>query len=115
MNVKSWSFYTDASWSPEGDYSRQAVVIYYGNDLVAWQSQCTRLVALSRAEAELIASVWGNRLALQLSEMILENPTCVTYCDNVAVAQLLQQLAASKTRTRHLSIACCLASPSCSF
>ena len=45
---------------------------------VAWQSQRHSLVALSSAEAELIASVWGNRLALslygQLMEMILDKP-----------------------------------------
>ena len=54
-----------------------------------------------------MASVSGHRLALslygQLNEMILEKPTYVTYCDNVAVVQL-SQLAASKTRTRHLSM-----------
>ena len=59
---------------PEGDYSHQAVAIYLGTNLVAWQSQRQSLVALSSAEAELIASVWGSRLALslcgQLNEMI---------------------------------------------
>ena len=98
---------TDASWSPEGDYSHQAVAINYDTNLVAWQSQRQSLVALSSAEAELIASVWGNRLALslygQLMEMILDKPTYITYCDNAAVVQLTQQLSASKTRTRHLS------------
>ena len=103
-----WHCYTDASWSPEGDYSHQAVAIYYDTNLVAWQSQRQSLVALSSAEAELIASVWGNRLALslygQLMEMILAKPTYITYCDNAAVVQLTQQLSASKTRTRHLSM-----------
>ena len=92
LRAKSWSCYTDASWSPEGDYSHQAVVIHYGNNLVAWQSQRQSLVALSSAEAELIASVWGNLLALspygQLNAMILEKPAYVTYCDNAAIAQL---------------------------
>ena len=54
------------------------------------------LVALWSAEAELIASVWGNRLALslygQLKEMILSKPPHITYCDNSAVGQLTQQL-----------------------
>ena len=63
---RKWHCYTDASWSPEGDYSHQAVAIYYDTNLVAWQSQRQSLVALSSAEAELIASVWGNRLALSL-------------------------------------------------
>ena len=63
---QSWSCYTDASWSPEGDYSHQAAVIYYGNNLVAGQSQRQGLVALSSAEAELIASVWGIRLTLSI-------------------------------------------------
>ena len=31
------------------------------------RSQCQSLVDLSNAEAELTASVWGNRLALSLS------------------------------------------------
>ena len=85
---RKWHCYTDASWSPEGDYSHQAVAIYYDTNLVAWQSQRQFLVALSSAEAELIASVWGNRLALslygQLMEMILDKPTYITYCDNAA-------------------------------
>ena len=34
-----WHCYTDASWAPEGDYSHQAVAIYLGTNLVAWQSQ----------------------------------------------------------------------------
>ena len=105
---RKWHCYTDASWSPEGDYSHQAVAIYYDTNLVAWQSQRQSLVALSSAEAELIAFVWGNRLALslygQLMEMILDKPTYITYCDNAAVVQLTQQLSASKTRTRHLSM-----------
>ena len=62
----------------------------------------------SSAEAELIASVWGNTLALclyeQLMEMILDKPTYITYCDSAAVVQLTQQLSASKTRARHLSM-----------
>ena len=49
-----WHCYTDASWAPEGDHSHQAVAIYLG--FVAWQSQRQSLVALSSAEAELIAS-----------------------------------------------------------
>ena len=108
ISDRKWHCYTDASWSPEGDYSHQAVAIYYDTNLVAWQSQRQSLVALSSAEAELIASVWGNRLALslygQLMEMILDKPTYITYCDNAAVVQLTQQLSASKTRTRHLSM-----------
>ena len=100
--------YTDASWAPEGDYSHQTVAIYLGSNLVAWQSQRQSLVALSSAEAELIASVWGNRLTLslygRLSEIILSKPSYITYCDSSAVVQLTQQLSAGKTRARHLSI-----------
>ena len=104
-----WHYYTDASWAPEGETCHQAVAIYLGSkNLVAWQSQTQSLVALSSAEAELIASVWENRLALslygQLNEMILSKPPYITYCDNSAVVQLTQQLSASKTRTRHLSM-----------
>ena len=58
--------YTDARWAPEGDYSHQAVAIYLGSNLVAWQSQRQSPVAPSIAQAELIASVWRKRLALSL-------------------------------------------------
>ena len=92
----------------KGDYSHQAVAIYLGSNLVAWQSQRQSLIALSSAEAELIASVWGNQLALslygQLNEMLLSKPPYITYCDNSAVVQLAEQLSASETRTRHLSM-----------
>ena len=55
-----WHCYRDASWALEGDCSHQAVaMIYLGSTLVPWQSQRQSLVALSSAEAELIASVWG--------------------------------------------------------
>ena len=97
--------YTDASWAPEGDYSHQAVAVYVGTNLGAWQSQRQSLVALSSAEAELIAPVWGDRLALslygQLKEVILAKPTYITYCYNAAVVQLTLQLSASKTRSTH--------------
>ena len=36
--------------------------------------------------------------------MILSKPPYITYCDKSAVVQLTQQLSASKTRTRHLSM-----------
>ena len=69
--------------APEGDYSHQAVAIYLGSNLVAWQSQRQSRVAPSSAEAELIASVWANRLALslygQLDETILSKPPYITY------------------------------------
>ena len=103
-----WHCYTDASWAPEGDYGHQAVAIYLGSHLVAWQSQRQSLVTFSSAEAELIASIWGNRLALslygKLNEMIVCKPPCKTYYDNSAVLQLTQQLSASQTRTRQLSM-----------
>ena len=48
------------------------------------------------------------RLALslygQLNEMILSKHPYITYCDKSAVVQPTQQLSASKTRTRHLSM-----------
>ena len=46
-----WHCYTRASWAPEGEYRHQAVAIYLGTNLVAWQSQRQSLVALSRAGA----------------------------------------------------------------
>ena len=104
----SWDCYADASWSPEGDYSHQTVALRYGTNLIAWQSQRQSLVSLSSAEAELIAAVWGNRLGLswyrKLQEMTLTRPAYTIQCDNATVAQLSQQLSASKTRTRHVNV-----------
>ena len=36
--------------------------------------------------------------------MILEKPAYTTYCDNAVVVELSQELAASETRPRHLSL-----------
>ena len=66
------------------------------------------LSLLHRVQKPNLLHLFGNRLALslygQLMEMILAKPTYITYCDNAAVVQLTQQLSASKTRTRHLSM-----------
>ena len=70
----------------------QAVVLYYGANLVPWPSQCQCLVALPSAEAELIAASDDLR------------PAHTTFSDNVAVVQLSQQPSASKARTRRLSM-----------
>ena len=93
--------------------SCQAAVIYYDDNLVAWQFQHQSLVALSSAEAELMASVWSDCLGLsmygQLNGMIIEKPAYVAYCDNAALVQLSQQLAASNSRRRRVSMrAACL-------
>ena len=102
VTYRKWHCYTDASWSPEGDYSHQAVAILTRIWLLG--NLKDSLLLLSRVRKR----NWGNRLALslygQLMEMILDKPTYITYCDNAAVVQLTQQLSASKTRTRHLSM-----------
>ena len=80
-------------------------------DMKEWIPNWLLLVAHQKYESNMngiIASVWGNRLALslygQLNEMILSKPPYIPYCDNSAVVQLTQELSASKTRTRHLSM-----------
>ena len=39
-----WHCYTDASWAPEGDCSHQAVAVYLGTNLIAWQSRDSLLL-----------------------------------------------------------------------
>eukprot|EP00971_Amphidinium_carterae_P013740 270650-Amphidinium_carterae.2 len=72
------------------------------------QLQRQSLIALSSAEAELIACVSGAQLGLslrmQLEEMTQKKIDLVLYCDNAAVTQLVSHLNASSTRTRHLSM-----------
>eukprot|EP00971_Amphidinium_carterae_P333691 6468545-Amphidinium_carterae.1 len=51
----SLEVYTDASWSPTGEKSHSGLCVYYRGNLVAWNSKRQSLVALSSAEAELIA------------------------------------------------------------
>ena len=100
---RKWHCYTDASWSPEGDYSHQAVAIFYDPNLVAWQSQRQSLVALSSAEAEHIASVWGNRLALSLyGQLILISPRT----SRTATMLLLFNLRNSYQRARLEPVTC---------
>ena len=81
IHTSSWSCYTDASWSPEGDYSHQAIVLYCGANLVAWQTQRQSLVAISNQKSSFtnnlpisksfvwrvaIVSFWNAKNALRL-------------------------------------------------
>ena len=56
-------------------------LLYLGSNLIAWQSQRHSLVVLSSGEAEFIANIWGNKLALSLyghlNEMILSKPPAI--------------------------------------
>ena len=93
-----------ASWDCcKGNFSRQAVVLYYGTSLIAWQSQRQSLVSLSSAEAEFTAAALGLSLYGQLQEMTLTRPAYATYCDNAVVIQLTTA-SDSKTRARHSSM-----------
>ncbi len=100
--------FTDASLSPTGEKSQQGVVMYAGPNLVAWVSNRQSLVALSSAEAELIAAVAGTQLAMslrtQLEEYMQREIPLVLRCDNAAVLQLVTNLSSSSSRTRHLAM-----------
>ena len=72
--------YTDASWAPEGPVKVATAIKQLPFILEqTWLHGNLKDNALSSAEAELIASVLGNHLALslygQLNEMILAKPT----------------------------------------
>ncbi len=88
--------YTDASLSPTGSRSQQGVVIYAGPNLVAWVSNRQSMVALSSAEAELIASAAGTQLAIslrtQLEEYMQREVALVLRCDSSAVLNLVRNL-----------------------
>eukprot|EP00971_Amphidinium_carterae_P248880 4940235-Amphidinium_carterae.1 len=64
--------YTDASWSPTGEKSHSGLCTYYRGNLVAWNSKRQSLIALSSAEAELIACVSGAQLGLSLRTQLEE-------------------------------------------
>eukprot|EP00971_Amphidinium_carterae_P218180 4330931-Amphidinium_carterae.1 len=68
----SLEVYTDASWSPTGEKSPSGLCVYYRGNLVAWNSKRQSLVALSSAEAELIACVSGAQLGLCLRAQLEE-------------------------------------------
>ena len=78
--------YTDASLSPTGGRSHQGIAIYWGSNLIAWQSNRQSLVATSSAEAELIACVAGAQLSLallvQLGEYHQHSVMLAMLCDN---------------------------------
>ncbi len=82
--------------------------MHAGPNLVAWISNRQPMVALSSAEAELIASVAGTQLALslrtQLEEYMQREVALVLRCDNSAVLNLVRNLTSSSSRTRHLAM-----------
>eukprot|EP00971_Amphidinium_carterae_P164239 3256029-Amphidinium_carterae.1 len=68
----SLEVFTDASWSPTGEKSHSGLCTYYRGNLVAWNSKRQSLIALSSAEAELIACVSGAQLGLSLRTQLEE-------------------------------------------
>ena len=100
--------YTDASLCPTGEKSHQGVAITLGPNLISWASNRQALVALSSAEAELIALVFGLQLGesirAQISEWLQTLVTLRGHCDNAVVVRYGSQLSYSASRTRHLAM-----------
>ena len=100
--------YTDASLSPTGDKSHQAMVLKLEKSVVTWASGRQSLTALSSAEAELIAAIYGIQLALPmcttLSEMSLRKTMFRLHVDNAAVVDMSARSTEASSRTRHLAM-----------
>lgn len=80
--------YCDISYATQGEKSVQGIVAMIGGGVVQWESSRQSCMALSTAEAELLAyiesSMMGDSLQALLGEVLglRELPSVVTYSDN---------------------------------
>ena len=101
--------YCDVSYAPQGEKSVQGIVAMIGGGVVQWESSRQSCMALSTAEAELLAyiesSVMGDSLQALLGEVLGlgELPSVVTYGDSQAAIAIIQQ-PDGPWRTRHLRL-----------
>ena len=101
--------YCDVSYAPQGEKSVQGIVGMVGGGVVQWESSRQSCMALSTAEAELLAyiesSVMGDSLQALLGEVLGlgELPSVVTYGDSQAAIAIIQQ-PDGPWRTRHLRL-----------
>ena len=98
--------YTDASHSPSGDRSMQAIFILWKGVPVAWEATRQAFTTLSSAEAELVAMMHGVQLseAVQpLIEELVENDTVVSLLGDNEAALRSFQSTPSGWRNRHLA------------
>ena len=101
--------YCDVSYAPQGEKSIQGIVGMVGGGVVQWESSRQGCMALSTAEAELLAyiesSVMGDSLQALLGEVLGlgELPSVVTYGDSQAAIAIIQQ-PDGPWRTRHLRL-----------
>ena len=101
--------YCDVSYAPQGEKSVQGIVGVVGGGVVQWESSRQSCMALSTAEAELLAyiesSVMGDSLQALLGEVLGlgELPSVVTYGDSQAAIAIIQQ-PDGPWRTRHLRL-----------
>ena len=97
---------TDASFAPSGDHSISGLVILMGGAPVQWHTQRQGLVALSTAEAELVAMVdalQSGRALRSFVELIFPVTEMEMHGDNRA-ALVLATGQGGGWRTRHLRI-----------
>ena len=97
---------TDASFAPSGDHSVSGLVIMWAGCPIQWHTQRQGLVALSTAEAELVAmvdSLQAGRAARSFIELIQGTTELEMHGDNRA-ALVLATGQGGGWRTRHLRI-----------
>ena len=97
--------YTDASHSPSGDRSMQAIFILWKGVPVAWEATRQAFTTLSSAEAELVAMMHGVQLSEAvhpLIEELIENDTVVSLLGDNEAALRSFQSTPSGWRNRHL-------------
>ena len=103
----SLQVFSDASFGPASGKSHQGLVVSWGGAPIHWESSRQTLVALSTAEAELIAMVSavqaGEAVASLISEIIGRVPEKQLFGDNSAAISIVSGPPTS-WRTRHLRL-----------
>ena len=102
--------YTDASHSPGGERSMQAVVVVWRGVPVAWESTRQPFTTLNSAESELVCMIHGIQLAEAIQPLLdelLEAETIVALLGDNEAAIRAFETTPSGWRNRHLRMRAC--------
>ena len=101
--------YTDASFAPDGGKSQQCFIIQRNTAVLFWKTGRQSIIALSTAEAELLAASDGHTalksMFTLIQEVMRDEPSRVLAVDNSAAISLTANNAGQTAwRTRHLKV-----------
>jgi hypothetical protein len=102
--------YSDVDWAgfPDTRWSTSGYVVFLGDNLVSWSSECQNTVSCSNSEEEysvvangIVEACWLHQILMELYSPLSRRT--LIYCNNVSVIYLVSNIVQHQ-RTKHVEI-----------